>query len=160
MIMTLYHGTDCLFDEIDLSKSDDYRDFGIGFYTTTISSQAESWARSKRLRNDSKSAYVYVYEIEMTENYKVKQFEGLSVEWLEMIKNNRKLGGIQHGYDIVIGPVANDNTRVTVSRYMQGIYTAEEAINRLAYARVNDQITFHTDKALENLQFIRRYCVE
>ena len=40
---TLYHGTDCFFNHIDLNKSIDKRDFGIGFYTTTIAAQAESW---------------------------------------------------------------------------------------------------------------------
>ena len=38
MKMMVYHGTDCLFDQIDLSKSIGRRDFGEGFYTTTISS--------------------------------------------------------------------------------------------------------------------------
>ena len=74
MKMTLYHGTDCVFEEIDFSKSDNYRDFGIGFYTTTLSSQAESWARSKKLRNGSEHAYVYVYELEISDYVKVKEF--------------------------------------------------------------------------------------
>ena len=36
MKMTLYHGTDCLFKKIELYKSDNYMDFGKGFYTTTM----------------------------------------------------------------------------------------------------------------------------
>ena len=43
-----------------------------------------------------------------------------------MVKANRKQGRIQHNYDIMIGPVANDNTMVTVNRFVQGIYTADE----------------------------------
>lgn len=31
MKFTVYHGTDCLFQEIDLHKSIGRRDFGIGF---------------------------------------------------------------------------------------------------------------------------------
>lgn len=85
-MMTLYHGTDCLFDEIDLSKCENNRDFGTGFYTTTISAQAESWARTKKFRNGSKCAYVYVYEIDVPDELKVLKFEGLTIEWLEMIK--------------------------------------------------------------------------
>ncbi|MCL2232160.1 MAG: DUF3990 domain-containing protein [Treponema sp.] len=42
----LYHGSNHNFDEIDLSKSKDRRDFGKGFYTTTISEQAEDWAQT------------------------------------------------------------------------------------------------------------------
>lgn len=36
MKITLYHGTDCLFETVKIEKSANYRDFGIGFYTTTI----------------------------------------------------------------------------------------------------------------------------
>jgi hypothetical protein len=34
--MKLYHGSNCLFEKIDLSKSKDKRDFGKGFYTTEM----------------------------------------------------------------------------------------------------------------------------
>jgi len=160
MIMTLYHGTDCLFDEVDLSKCENYRDFGIGFYTTTIAAQAENWARSKKFRNGSEYAYVYVYEIGITDSLKVEKYDGLTIEWLEMIKINRSRGGVQHEFDIVIGPVANDDTRVTVARYMDGTYSAEEALKRLKYSKANDQVAFHTKKSLRYLNFKRRYSVE
>lgn len=159
MKITVYHGTDCLFQEIDLHKSIGRRDFGTGFYTTTISSQAESWARSKKIRNHSDSAYVYVYEAEIRDGLSVCRYEGLTTEWLEMVKNNRKYGGLQHGYDIMIGPVANDDTMVTVNRFVQGIYTAEEAIRRLRYSKANDQVAFHTEQAVNCLKLIRRYQV-
>lgn len=38
--MKLYHGTNVEFDEIDLSQSNKYKDFGRGFYVTDIRSQA------------------------------------------------------------------------------------------------------------------------
>lgn len=159
MKLTLYHGTDCLFEDIDLSKSRGRRDFGTGFYTTTLAPQAESWARSKKIRNHSKAAYVYVYEAEIPDDLSVHKFEGLTTEWLEMVRDNRKYGGIQHNYDILIGPVANDDTMVTVTRYVQGIYTAREAIDRLRFSRANDQVTFHTERAVKCLKFVRRYQV-
>lgn len=157
--MIVYHGTDCIFDGIDLKKSKDKRDFGAGFYTTTIAAQAESWARSKKIRNHSDEAYVYVFELELSNALSVFQYDGLTVEWLEMVKANRKYGGIQHHYDILIGPVANDDTMVTVNRYVQGIYTAEEAIQRLKFSKSNDQVSFHTQQAINYLKKIRRYRV-
>jgi hypothetical protein len=48
--LTLYHGSNKLFDEPDLSKSRDKRDFGLGFYTTTLKEQAEDWARTLSTR--------------------------------------------------------------------------------------------------------------
>lgn len=159
MKLTVYHGTDCIFHNIDLHKSIGRRDFGTGFYTTTIAAQAENWARSKKVRNKSESAYVYVYEVEIPEDLAVCRYEGLTTEWLEMVRDNRKQGGIQHDYDIMIGPVANDDTMVTVNRFVQGIYTAEEAINRLRFSKANDQVTFHTERAVRCLKLLRRYQV-
>lgn len=157
--LTVYHGTDCIFKDIDLHKSIGGRDFGRGFYTTTIAAQAESWARSKKIRNKSKSAYVYVYEAEIPDGLSVHKYEGLTTEWLEMVRDNRKNGGIQHDYDVMIGPVANDDTMVTVNRFVQGIYTAEEAISRLRFSKANDQVTFHTEQAVKCLKLVRRYQV-
>lgn len=161
MKMMLYHGSDCLFDKIELNKSIGKRDFGVGFYTTTISSQAENWARIRKIRNNSENAYVYVYEADYPDDaLSVKKFEGLTIEWLNTVRDNRKMGGIRHTYDIMMGPVANDNTMLTVTRYIQGLYSAEEALKRLAYFKVNDQVSFHSDKALNYVHFVRRYIVE
>lgn len=42
--MILYHGTNCSIDKIDLDKCRPYKDFGKGFYLTTIREQAEKMA--------------------------------------------------------------------------------------------------------------------
>ena len=157
--LTLYHGSDCLFDAIDLSRSKNRRDFGKGFYTTTIAAQAESWARSKRLRGGA-GAYVYVYAFTPSDSLRMRRFDGLSYEWLEMVKDNRTKGGLQHNFDVVIGPVADDDTMLTVSRYIHGVYTASEALKRLEYAKANDQLSFHTTEALACLHFQRRYALD
>ncbi len=158
--LTLYHGTDSDFERIDLSKSLEKRDFGTGFYTTTLSSQAERWALNKKARNTSAHAYVYVYEAEIPDSLSVKSFDGLSLEWLEMVRANRQHGGVQHNYDILIGPVANDDTMLTVNRFIQGIYTAKEALERLRFSKANDQVSFHTEAAVSCLKLVRRYQVD
>ena len=35
--MILYHGTNIVFNDIDISKTKKYKDFGQGFYLTDIS---------------------------------------------------------------------------------------------------------------------------
>ena len=75
---------------------------------------------------------------------------------MEFIKENRSRGGLQHDYDVVIGPVADDNTMETVQLYIAGILHAEEAVNRLRCNKVNNQVSFHTQKALEYLRFVGR----
>lgn len=158
--LIVYHGTAYDFSKINLNKSKDKRDFGRGFYTTTIQSQAESWAKNISIRTGLSPAYVYVYEVTLADELQCKAFEGLTAEWLEFIKLNRSFGGTQHSYDIVIGPVADDNTMLTVSRYMRGIYTADEALQRLSYFKVNDQLCFNTEKSLQYIRLIRRYTLE
>ena len=156
----VYHGSSFDFDAIDLTKSKDRRDFGKGFYTTTIQSQAESWAKNIALRNGMKTYFVYVYEFTFDDSLKHKHFDGLNEEWLEFIKNNRALGGIQHDYDVVTGPVADDNTMLTVNRYMNGTYTVQEALDRLAYFKVNDQLCLNTPNALRFIKLVRRYTID
>ena len=156
----VYHGTSFDFDAIDLTKSKDRRDFGKGFYTTTIQSQAEAWAKNIALRNGMKTCFVYVYEFTFDDSLKHKHFDGLNEEWLEFIKENRSKGGLQHEYDVVIGPVADDNTMETIQLYISGILNAKEAVERLRYNKVNNQISFHTERALGQLKQIRRQCYE
>ena len=154
--LLLYHGTVADFEQISLRKSHNRRDFGIGFYTTILEKQAKEWGYRLSLREKKKQYYVYQYIFRESDNLRVKRFNALDKEWLEFIKENRSKGGLQHSYDVVIGPVADDNTMETVQLYLTGILTANEAVERLKYNQVNNQVSFHTEKALRSLQFIRR----
>lgn len=154
--LVLHHGTVHLFEEIDLNKSHNRRDFGKGFYTTILMEQAKEWAYRLKLRTRAESYYVYQYLFTESPELKIKRFHALDKEWLEFIKENRSKGDVQHQYDIVIGPVADDNTMETVQLYISGILKAEEAVERLRYSKVNNQVSFHTDKALSCLQLIGR----
>ena len=146
--MILYHGTNTAFSKIDLSRSKDKRDFGKGFYTTTIYEQAEKWAKNQFIRFGGEGNFVKVFEFNPTKDLKILEFKSMNKEWLEFVKENRIKGGVVHNYDIVRGPVANDNTMRTIALYISGIYTTEQAIQQLSFFKVNDQISFHTEKAL------------
>lgn len=154
--LILFHGTNVDFTEIELNRSHNKRDFGTGFYTTILEEQAKEWAYRLSLRNHTKKYYVMKFLFTEDVGLKIKRFDSLSREWLEFIKNNRSKGGLQHNYDVVIGPVADDNTMETVQLYIVGIFNAEEAVNRLRYNKVNNQVSFHTRKALEYLRFVGR----
>ena len=65
----VYHGTSFQFQQIDLNKSKDNRDFGKGFYTTTIQSQAESWAKNIALRNNSEHALYMCMSLPFLKNF-------------------------------------------------------------------------------------------
>lgn len=103
------------------------------------------------IRKYSGGEYIYQYVFRQTDSLKLKRFTALDSEWLEFIKENRIKGGIQHTYDVVIGPVADDNTMETVQLYLSGILKSDEAVERLRYNKVNNQVSFHTPLALKHL---------
>ena len=56
-------------------------------------------------------------------------------------------------YDIVLGPVANDQTIRTVNDFINGYLTEDIAIQILLPQKLKDQYAFKTEKALNNLHF-------
>jgi len=163
--MIVYHGTTLEIKTPKIIKSELGRDFGFAFYTTDIPAQAERWAlrRSKILskkQNIKVPAVVNVYEWTMGEGLKEQHFEGASLDWLELVVKCRGDAGFVHGYDIVSGKIANDNVGETVSYVMQGIMRKEDAVERLKFEQINNQIAFCSAGALKQLKFKKSYIVE
>ncbi len=53
--------------------------------------------------------------------------------------------------------IPNDNVGETVSYVMQGIMRKEDALERLKFEKINNQIAFCSDKALKEISFVRSY---
>jgi hypothetical protein len=153
--MTVFHGSNIGFDKVSLDFAKDRRDFGRGFYTTTIKEQAADWAEALCGRSKTKTAYLYEFEFSLT-GLTVKKFDVMSKEWLAFILENRIKGKTQHDFDVITGPVANDRTLNTLNLYLSNELSLEETLTRLRYMKANDQISIHTEKALSNLVFTRR----
>ena len=147
----LYHGSNAEFSVPDLQYARDRRDFGRGLYTTLLKDQAAEWALTMHERYGGAGAFLYTFELVETNGLAILEYPEISVEWLGMVKDNRLNGGIQHSFDIIMGPVANDNTIRTVSLYVEGVYDAEDAMKRLRYFKANNQVSFHTQKAIDRL---------
>ena len=103
---------------------------------------------------------VNVYEWNESAPLRVKRFDGTSAEWLDMVVACRSRPNFRHDYDIVIGKIANDNVGETVSYVVQGIMRREDAIARLRFEKINNQIAFCTEAALQELKFIESYEAE
>ena len=162
--MLVYHGTTLEIREPRIIVSDIGRDFGHAFYTTDIKEQAERWAvrRAKVFSHKEKKefpAVVNVYDWAKTDSY-IKEFDGPSMEWLDLVVQCRSVPVYKHEYDIVIGKIADDNVGETVSFVLQGIMRKEDAIERLKFEQINNQIAFCTEKSLTQLKFIESYIVE
>jgi len=150
--MILYHGSNQDFTRVDLLKSKDRRDFGKGFYTTTIREQALQWGYNMFNRFGGDGIFLYEFEFSPSSDLLSKRFSKISDEWFDFILSNRTLGGLQHNFDFVQGPVANDKTVLTITGFIDGLYTREEAIRRLRYSKTNDQVSLHTERAVSLLK--------
>jgi len=156
--MKLYHGSTVGVEKPDLQKCRAETDFGQAFYTTTSLEQAKQWAKIKQKRAKVQSMVVSEFEFDEkllhTNGYKVRHFEKATKDWLEFVKNNRR-GVNTENYDFVMGPVANDSLYATILLYEQGVLSADAAIDQLKTYTLFDQLSFHTQRALDNLQFIK-----
>jgi hypothetical protein len=155
--MKLYHGSDVYITAIDLSLCNQFRDFGKGFYTTSISRHASERAADTAAKNDS-SPVVTVFDFDETAlidcKLAVKRFPVPSVEWVEFVMRcrDRKISQPPHSYDIVEGPIANDKMRAQFSLFERGVIDMNTVLQRITYIENTHQISFHTPLAITLLK--------
>jgi hypothetical protein len=82
--MILYHGSNTLIEKVELNRCKPFKDFGRGFYCTTIKAQAELMAK-RVITIFGGTACVTQFELdESIFNYsslRIKKFEGPSKEY-------------------------------------------------------------------------------
>ena len=156
--MILYHGSNLEVKEPKIIVSNKTLDFGPGFYTTSDIEQASKWAKTKtrRLVCGFPIVSVFEYNENLSKNgLKIKFFKEASLEWLEFVSKNRKNNYTGEWYDIVIGPVADDYTILTINDYISGVINAETAVILLKPRVFTDQYVFLTKNALSTLTFLK-----
>jgi hypothetical protein len=148
--MILYHGSNIAVEKPIILKTDRKLDFGTGFYLTTSYEQAERWAYLTTKRRGTGAPTVTCFEIEENsmESLNILRFQTADISWLKYISDNRNLSDFIDDHDIVIGPVANDNTMPVIRMYFVGVYDEEETLKRLLPQKLKDQLAFKTEQAL------------
>lgn len=153
--MILYHGSNVEVAEPKLIPQNRFLDFGFGFYTTTNKSQAIGFAQKVFKRKQTSEGTVNVYEFDEAafEVCKVLQFEEANEAWLDFVSENR--AGIYNGekYDLIYGPVADDDVYTTFALYSAGVLTKEQTLEALKIKRLYNQLVFASEKALGYLTF-------
>ena len=144
----LYHGSAEAFSHVDVRKGRPYKDFGKGFYMSVDRNQAVGMMHKKfdELMSRGiggqglklqKSLYRIALDRSSVEGLKIKEFGRADVEWLDFILMCRRIDGVPHDYDVVIGPTADDDTRLLLKNYIDGVYgdpddrAAKETLLRL-----------------------------
>ena len=162
--MILFHGSNTEVSFIDLSKCGKYKDFGQGFYLTSIRRQAIDWAKkiTRRFRTGKATLNMYEFDNNLTNlNYMV--FPKPNEEWATFIINNRnrnftnhtdRLSNQDNKYDFVRGLVANDDISAILETFLLGILPMTELSQALIYKDLSDQYSFHSYKALSHLKFL------
>lgn len=153
--MTLYHGSNIEIKVPKIIQSKRLLDFGTGFYLTSDYEQAAKWAVRTTNRRETGTPTISVFNIADSEleNLDILVFEAANKEWLRYISQNRSNNLVRDSYDIVIGPVANDQAIRTVNNYLKGYLTEDIAIQLLLPQNLKDQYVFKTEKALSVLKF-------
>jgi len=158
--MTLYHGSNVAVENPNLKLSRNNLDFGAGFYTTENKGQAVDFAQKVMIRKEQKTQLVSVYDLNMEaceSVLSVLKFSATDKLWLDFVHQNRR--GIYAGkqYDLIIGPVANDDVFATLIIYEQGILNTEQTLEALKIKELYSQYVFKTKKGLSLLKFINSF---
>lgn len=156
--MKVYHGSLHRVDNPEIALGRPSTDFGEGFYTTTNFEQAKRWAiKKQKAVKDGSKAIVNTYEVDdnllNNPKYNIKKFDSPDEEWLSFVVSCRR--SIPHSYDIVFGAVANDRIYTTITLYEAQVLTAEETVARLKVDEYFNQISFHVQIAINELEFIK-----
>ncbi len=163
--MLLFHGSNADIKAINLAMCRPYKDFGRGFYLTAIQVQANKMAeRVSRIYGGEPVLNVF----EIDDNF--REYNELSIKdfgtetseaWARFVMNNRnrkfnmlesKECNLDNKYDVVIGPIANDDMAVLFRQYENGIITFENMVRGLIYKETSNQYSFHTAKAVALLK--------
>lgn len=185
----LCHGTVYDIDVIEVMKGKGYKDFGKGFYATSVRRHADNIARRNKRILEEKEARIkqrnseyrvktyqaYRYNLEFDdscldnpEGLKVKVFRKADREWVRFVLENRDSDDSAHDFDIVIGPTADENTVTIINSYKDELEETDYAdevldalIKELEPENLPKQYFFGTRQAISKLRFknVRREIV-
>ena len=146
----IFHGSNIFVQDPVILRDGFYKDFGYGFYCTGLRKQAEKWALLKRGQH-----IVNQYEYKDEDTLKKLIFEEMNEEWLDFIADCRR--GIEHDYDIVEGPMANDPVWNYVEDFVRGDISRAAFWELAKFKKPTHQIVFCTERSLSSIKYIGGY---
>ena len=160
--MKVYHGTNIVIEKPIIINRFNTLDFGVGFYTTENENQSRDFAIKVCERRTPKlEPIVNCYEFkEDLKKFSVLQFKTPNEKWLDFVVERRKGITLHTKYDIIIGPVANDDVFGTIVLYETGQLDKESVIKRFKIKKLYNQVVFCNDLVLSSLFFINAYKVK
>ena len=100
---------------------------------------------------------MYDFDLDAANALYVKRFHSANDEWLDYVVTNRRGEIWDENYDIVIGPVADDDVFAVIGYYENGLFTKEQTLAALKIKNLFNQYTFKTSDAINTLQFVNSH---
>lgn len=148
--MKLFYGSSSVVKKPEILKNGFYKDFGFGFYCTLFEKQARRWALTKKNRH-----VVNEYSYDESNDMNKLLFPEMSEAWLQFVVDCRR--GIEHQYDIVEGPMADDTIWDYIEDYAAGMISKAAFWELVKFRYPTHQIVFCSEKSLELLHFEGSY---
>ena len=159
LALSLFHGSNQIVEKPIIMNRFKTLDFGKGFYTTTNREQAEDFAlKVFKRRKFAGTPIVNCYEFSVNlEEFKVLKFDSPNEDWLDFVVDRRKGIELEQKYDLIIGPVANDDVFGTIVLYETGELDKEGAIKKFKVKPLYTQYLFRNNLILQKLIFVNSY---
>lgn len=158
-MITLYHGSNTIVSNIDLTQCNPYKDFGQAFYLTADKKQALDVANARVdffWGEPIVNSFFFDENLLVNGSLSFKTFEEYNEEWADFIYQNRDESLVPpyvHPYDVVYGPIANDRVGLQIRNYRMGNIDKKEFLRRLHYMKgITFQYAFCTEKAIQYLK--------
>lgn len=155
--MILYHGSNMVVSRPRLIHQNRFLDFGFGFYTTTNKVQAMAFAEKVYRRRRKGEKVVSIYELNEHIAFmecSVLKFDFPNQAWLDFVSENRSGNYKGKVYDLIYGPVANDDVYTIFTLYSVGTLTKEQTLEALKIRKLYNQMVLTSEKALSYLKFL------
>lgn len=155
--MILYHGSNVVVSTPRLIHQSRFLDFGFGFYTTTNKMQAIAFADKVYKRRLDGGKIVSIYELNEQIAFaecSLLRFDAPNEAWLDFVSENRSGKYRGKEYDLVYGPVANDDVYTTFTLYNAGALTKEQTLEALKIKKLYNHLVLTSEKALSYLKFV------
>ena len=96
------------------------------------------------------------YRLKMAEERNVKFFDRPSKEQALFVINNRNFSNLEcnydRKYDLVIGPVADDDLALLFRQFSGGLINADVLVEAMKFKKLTNQYSFHAERALGFLE--------
>ena len=150
--MTLYHGSNLEIDQIDLTKCRPYKDFGQGMAK-----------RVARIYGGEPVITSFEADVDVMNKsgLSVRVFDKPDISWATFVMNNRSHTysekssnecNLENQYDLVIGPVANDDMALLFRQFEEGYISIEILTREMTFKQLTKQYSFHTQRAIQYLR--------